>query len=288
MEDLRKRIESIGLESTINCILVQNTVRPAFLIQPADYNEATSSDPKTAAMLMGIRQYFPDLILSDIRGETLVSKRAFVESDIKTDTDMGRIIGYPCAKDFPYILEHQNTIETTTIDIIAHLLAGGNTDSLQLLAYVCLDDSQYAGATKFAADCERVLKRDPIVGSIISHVEAVKRVNVPVSLLIEKFVQGVKKFSTDENYAITNYIANLGFDNIDKFRMDYANPVHRGMIIALLTLYKNNPLSAFYPLQHHDEAGESDRINSMFESELIHIFSAVKGGARRNTLKKRG
>ena len=70
--------------------------------------------------------------------------------------------------------------------------------------------------------------------------------------------------------------------------MDYANPVHRGMIIALLILYKNNPLSAFYPLQYHDEVDESDRINSMFESELIHTFSVVKGGARRNTMKKRG
>jgi len=287
MEVLRERIESIGLELMINCILVINDVRPAFLIQPADYNEATSSDPKTSVMIAGIRKYFPELVLSNIRGETLVSKRAFVEADIKTDSDMGTIIGYPCAEDFPYILEHRDIIETTTIDIIAHLLPGGNTDNLQLLAYVCLDDSYFAGAKKFAAECERVLKNDPIVGSVINHVEAIIRVNVPVSLLIEKFVQGTKKFTTDENYAITNYIANLGFDNIDKFRIDYENPVHRGMLIALLTLYKNNPLSAFYPLQHHDEGDESDKINGMFESELISAFSQTgkRGGTKRKTRK---
>lgn len=287
METLGKNIESIGLELMINCILVQNDVRPAFLIQPADYSEATSSDPKTSAMIAGIRRYFPNLILSEISGETLVSKRAYVEADIKTDVDMGTIIGYPCAKDYPYIREHQNTIKTTTIDIIAHLLPGGNTDRLQILAYVCLNDSQYTAAKKFAADCERVLKSSPIVGAIISSVEAELKVNVPVSLLIEKFVHGVKKFNDDEHYAITNYIANLGFDNIHKFRMDYSNPVHRGIIIALLTLYKNNPLSAFYPLQDHVEGDESNRINSIFELELINIFSAVKGGARRKTMKNR-
>lgn len=287
METLGKNIESIGLELMINCILVQHDVRPAFLIQPADYSEATSSDPKTSAMIAGIRRYFPNLILSEISGETLVSKRAYVEADIKTDVDMGTIIGYPCAKDYPYIREHQNTIKTTTIDIIAHLLPGGNTDSLQILAYACLNDSQYTAAKKFAADCERVLKSSPIVGAIISSVEAELRVNVPVSLLIEKFVQGVKKFNDDEHYAITNYIANLGFDNIHKFRMDYSNPVHRGIIIALLTLYKNNPLSAFYPLQDHAEGDESNRINSIFELELINIFSAVRGGARRKTMKNR-
>jgi hypothetical protein len=291
MEELRKRIESIKLDVFINCILVQNNVRPAFLIQPADYREATSTGPKTSAILTGIRRYFPELILSDIRGETLVSKRAYTNADIKTDTDMGTIIGYPCAKDYPYIREHNNTITTTTIDIVVHLLPGEQTDRIQLFAYVCLDDSQYAAAKKLAAACERVLKKDPVVGPIIGYVEAVKSVNNPVSLLIEKLVRGTKNFNEEETYDIENYIANLGFDNIDSFAFDYTNPVHRGMIIALLSLYKNNPLSPFFPLQHQKNGAESDRINAMLESELIQIFAdtVTKGGkaAKRKTLRKR-
>lgn len=289
MEEVRKRIESIALDVLLNCILVRNDVRPAFLIQPADYSEATSAGPKTSSMLAGIRRYFPELILSDIRGETLVSKKAYSNAHIKTDTDMGAIIGYPCAKDYPYILEHNNSIATTTIDIVAHLLPGGDSDSVQVLAYVCLDDSQYAAAKQFAASCERVLKSDPVVGPIIWGVKAIKRVNNPVSLLIEKLVHGTKDFSKEETYDIENYIANLGFDNIESFNFDYGNPVHRGMIIALLSLYKNNPLSPFYPLQHQKRGAESDRINAMLESELIRIFTATvsKGGNKRKTMRKR-
>jgi hypothetical protein len=284
MEEVRKRIE---LDVLLNCILVRNDVRPAFLIQPADYREASSTGPKTSSILAGIRRYFPELILSDIRGQTLVSKKAYTSADIKTDTDMGEIIGYPCAKDYPYILEHNNSIATITIDSVVHLLTGG--DSVQVFAYVCLDDSHYAAAKQFAASCDRVLKSDPVVGPIIRGVEAIKRVNNPVSLLIEKLVHRAKDFSKEETYDIEDYIANLGFDNIKSFNFDYGNPVHRGIIIALLSLYKNNPLSPFYPLQRQKLGAESDRINAIFESELIRIFNATisKGGHKRKTMRKR-
>ena len=135
----------------------------------------------------------------------------------------------------------------------------------------------------------RVLKSDPVVGPIIRGVEAIKRVNNPVSLLIEKLVHGAKDFSKEETYDIEDSIANLGFDNIKSFNFDYRNPVHRGIIIALLSLYKNNPLSPFYPLQRQKLGAESDRINAMFESELIRIFNSTisKGGNKRKTMRKR-
>ena len=40
------KINDIGLEVYINCKLVKKRVRNAMLIQPADYDEAISSDPK--------------------------------------------------------------------------------------------------------------------------------------------------------------------------------------------------------------------------------------------------
>ena len=59
-------MSEIGLEEYINCVLVNTDVRPAFLIQPADYREATSNDPKTRAIVSAIRRTFPDLIVSSV------------------------------------------------------------------------------------------------------------------------------------------------------------------------------------------------------------------------------
>ena len=39
-------LKKIGIENIINAILVHENVRPAFLLQPADFNEATGKDKK--------------------------------------------------------------------------------------------------------------------------------------------------------------------------------------------------------------------------------------------------
>jgi len=38
--------KDLNIDIILNCILVNEGVRPAMLVQPADYNEATHNDPK--------------------------------------------------------------------------------------------------------------------------------------------------------------------------------------------------------------------------------------------------
>jgi hypothetical protein len=54
-------IEKIGIENVLNSILVNENIRPAMLIQPADYGEATGNDPETKSIVNEIKTYFPDL-----------------------------------------------------------------------------------------------------------------------------------------------------------------------------------------------------------------------------------
>ena len=49
---LKYLINKIGTNELINAILVENNVRPAMLIQPADYTEATGKDKKTKSILL--------------------------------------------------------------------------------------------------------------------------------------------------------------------------------------------------------------------------------------------
>lgn len=287
MERLHTLIGSIGLDELFNCILVRADVRHAFLIQPADYHEGSSADPITAAKIAAIRTEFPELVLSDIRGETLVSKRAYSVADVPSSPAMGKIIGYPCASEFKQVLAIADSQTTISIEIIAHLKPGGNSDSVQLLGYVCLDDRHFADATAFAAAAAHVLKSDPLVGSLIVDVKASMDVRVPVTVLIEKLVAG-SDLSRDEKWEIQNKIWNLGFKSADELNPDYSNPVHRGMLIALLMLNKNNPVSAFYPLQlraEHDKVGKTIR---QLESGFIRAFGETRGKrGGRQTLRRR-
>ena len=53
--------KDMKIDVLMNCILVENDVRPAFLIQTIDYGEFKTSDPETASILASIRKWFPKL-----------------------------------------------------------------------------------------------------------------------------------------------------------------------------------------------------------------------------------
>jgi hypothetical protein len=184
MQRLQSLVLSVGLEELINCTLVQEGVRNAMLIQPADYNEATSSGKITKAKLDAIREAFPDLVLNDIDGETLISRKIYTRANIKRDSDMGAILGYPCAAVFDNINSHKEL--TYSISINVNLKPGHNKEKVQILAYVCKDDSSFAGSLVFAKRCETVLKKSPILAPVIVSVEAVLSKHMPVSYLVNK------------------------------------------------------------------------------------------------------
>ena len=52
--------KDLDIDIILNCILVNENVRPAMLVQPADYKEATHNDPKTKSIIEGIEKYFPE------------------------------------------------------------------------------------------------------------------------------------------------------------------------------------------------------------------------------------
>jgi hypothetical protein len=284
MNRVRELTSVLSLDLIINCILVKNGVRNAFLIQPADYGEALSSDAKTSEILKYISRYFPELIQSNISGETLISKIAYRYADIKTDADMGKIIGYPCAEEYQNVLNRKDE-QSFSISIDVKLKPGYNTDNIQILVYRCRDLKTLTYSQRFAKDCEHVLKADPDIGIIIDSVDAVDRSIVPIKFLINKLLRK-EEITEEEDYEIKNHIWNLGFDDhpIVKYKYDYNNSVHRGLLIGILTLCNNNPMEPFWPLQHRKEQKAVDKINIMWADDLLHAFteSNIKRGGRKS------
>lgn len=283
MDAVRKISNTIGLDVYMNCVLVREGLRNAMLIQPADYNEAVSTDRITASKLKALKKAFPTLVQSDIAGETLISKKAYTDADIKTDADMGAILGFPCAGEFRYTLEHPDEPKTG-INIEANLKPYGTI--IHLVAYMCRNDTSYNDAVIFAEKAEKILKADRVVGAFVDSVSATKNTMMPPKYLIDKLLSN--SLGQQDQDQVINYIWNLGLESTLMYKLDFTNPVHRGIIIGLLSIYDNNPLSPFYPLQHRPEGGKVDEITAKWDKALLGIFDKpTVGGKKRVTRKHR-
>jgi hypothetical protein len=286
MNDVLHINEVIGLDVYMNCVLVNAGLRNAMLIQPADYKEVTSAEPITASKIKVLMKIFPDLIASNIHGETIISKKAYSEANIKTDANMGTILGFPCADEYTYTLEHPDE-PRMSISIIVKLKPGGNDENIQIIAYVCKyseDDAKYKSASVFAEKAAKILKADPIVGKIVEDVKVVNNTHMPPKYLINALLNNTTLSKRNQS-EIINYIWNLSLEGSIKYNYDFKNPVHRGIMIGLLALYDNNPIEPFYPLQYRPESKAVDIITEKLDKELEAIFNMPKPTNQRKTQK---
>ena len=71
---------------------------------------------------------------------------------------------------------------------------------------------------------------------------------------------------------------------------DFTNPVHKGIVLTLLTYCEHTPISAFYPLQLHKEQKIVKAINQQWALELVRILKSTKKpkyGGKHKTRKQR-
>ena len=174
MNALRRAVSEVGVEELLNCVLVREGVRPAFLLQPIDYGECRATDPMTSRKLAGIRRLFPELQHSVVREGIMIAKRAYTFEELDSGVAMGRALGLMCAEEFEYVESHPDE-DALFLDIYVDLVPGGNVDGVQLLVNVCRNDATFGALTELARRMEVVLKVDPLVGRIVERVTARKR-----------------------------------------------------------------------------------------------------------------
>ena len=285
MEQIRKISETIGLEEYMNCVLVQADVRNAMLIQPADYSEAISTDPKTAAKLKALQVAFPELIQSKVEGdETLISKKPYTSENIRDNYTMGTILGFPCAAEYDYTLTHPDE-PRTGIDILVNLKPGGNTETLQIISYICRSNKSYNDALTFAAKAEIILKANPVIGKIVDNVIVHTSNIMPTNYFINELLYN-RTLNEEDQDEIINKLLNISLEGADLYNYDFTNPVHRGILIGLLTFFNNNPLTPFYPLQYYYpyESKIVDEISANWDAEVQSIFADPKEFPESNYL----
>ena len=269
-------LATIGFEEYCNCVLVRSAVRRAFLIQPADYDEAEPTDPQMAAKLAAIAGAFPELRFTHIPWGTLVSLETF--ADVDSDRDLGVILGYPCAADYQYTLDNRNTVVTYTNGIEAYTRAEPR-QPVQLLVNVCRDDSTLDVMARHAVAAEAALGADPVIGPLLDRVEPYIRTNVPAAVILDKLVTGAV-LNAGEEGELRNFLYNLSLEDLVEYNFQFTNPVHRGVLITLVTHYMHTPLSAFYPLQTYPrQMAMVDRETAAWSGELLRILDSTRSGA---------
>ena len=251
------------IQNDYNVLLVAEGVRPAMLVQPADYGEATGKDPQTKSFLDKVKREYPQLIHSeeyDPYQGIILSKKKY-KGSISLE-EMGRILGYHCSKEFK-----ENT--TYVVELVLH--KDGQT--MQLLANMCTHP-HLKEFKELAKKAKRVFDKHQFG----IDVKVVVKKMITTDSLLKKCIQN-KPFTQEDKDKIKDIFFNFGWSNLP---VEYENPLHRGILMDILLKEKNDTLSPFYPLQHHKEHAQVNAITKQLERDLVRTLKKT----RRQKLKE--
>jgi len=272
---------SVDLNSILNAILVQENVRNASLIQPADYNEATGHDTNMKSIQKKLKTYFPDLIFSDqyqtYQG-VIVSKQSYNGQEISLQR-MGEILGYPCVQDFN---NYNNKEEVSYLIEINVVFEDGTVE--QLIANGCKNIDKKSAFDAIAKKMEHALKKPQynkmLEGREIKQVDVFVEKTIPTKVLVEKLSTN-QPLDREDKDKVINIIYNFGFSMEMQFffraNFEYDNPVHKGFLLGLILLERNYILSPFIPLQNYPEQDKKlQGILEKWEEEIMQLLKRTK------------
>jgi hypothetical protein len=283
-------IEKIGIGNVLNSILVNENVRPAMLVQPADYNEATGQDPKTKSIKKEIIRRFPELLLSEDYNAyqgVIISKTNYNGQEISLEK-MGEILGYPCSKDF-------DTIDDEKISYSISIYAKHkNNQNTILFPNICKDKTNISKFESYVDKAKKAFHKDDykdiLNGYEVEDVYVKIDKIVPTQEIINKLLRN-ETLEQNEIDKIQNILFNLGFSMEIQFyfldHFQYKNPIHIGILLSLLLNEKNNILLPFTPLQDFPtEQKELEGITKTWEKDLLILLriTEIHEGNRRHDL----
>ena len=281
---LEEQLKEIGIAELVNVRLVMHGIRDAMLIQPSDYNECLAHDPKTLSVLIGINKYYPELKFSDfgVNG-ILVAKREYSKEEIYNDETVGNVLGYPCSKEYNYILANRDHMQTISIEVNLYLKKDflNLPIPIQLFLNISKDTTHYFTLADFADDATACLKKDSFIGFIIDRIAAEVRINIPPKSILEKIIKR-EPITDDIVDEIKNFMYNIGFsEKLQSYNFEFDNTFHLGIISCIITFYINNPVNAFNSIQKYSAEKDLYKIIGKWEQELIRILNTTRCRSNR-------
>ena len=288
-------IDDVGIEIALDAVLVDENVRPAMLVQPANSGERTHNDPITKNILKHIRRHFPHFIFSDdyekYQGVIISKTKSYNDVRISIN-QMGSILGYPCYREFG----HAGLDDVVTYSMYI-VVRQKNGIEAELITNVCNDLSRKKEYEELARKAGTALKKKKYVkllGDSVGDFE-LDRVYVkvdkiiPTQSLITNLIDG-KPLDKDEMEKLINIFYNFSLDDdfetsfLDLYQQD--NPVHRGVLLTMLAHERYDMLSPFFPLQQYPGIDtQVEEKTAQWGHEIIRILfhTRNKGAEKKKT-----
>jgi hypothetical protein len=272
-------IKDIHIENILNAILVNENIRSAMLVQPIDYKERKGTDKITSTIVNGIKKLFPNLYLTDnyqnYQGTIISKKKLSLDNQFISLEKMGKILGYPCYKNF------ENFDRNGNLFALELMVSYNNNIEIPLFANVCENKKNLKKFNLIAQKAFDVFtsgKYNHILKGInINKVYVNVENMIPTQYVIDKLITN-KKVTEEEKEKIIEILYNCGFsDNLSEYDFQYNNKIHKGILLDILLKEKYDTLSPFYPLQTYPkQQKEIEAITIQFENALIDILNKTK------------
>ena len=151
--------------------------------------------------------------------------------DPDNDINIAKALGFPC-EGFPDNYNYAYRINIEYKDKID-----------DILAVICEDETQEENFKKLRDDIKTFVSNNDI--------DAVISLEKHEIISIEDCINSVKndEINNEIKTEIENYMENIGINDIDEKIFDNKN---KNILLVLLSYYKNDPFSSFYPLTQYE------------------------------------
>ena len=291
---LLEKMQFLGPKEYINCFLVTKKVRDGFLFQTIDYNEYDINSPISKKKLNSIKEYFPSLKQTPNKQGVLLSEKEFSLKDIEDTASLGKILGYQCESLTKIFQEkaEDSEIPTDTVHIIVNLM---DDTSITIISFMCINiNDKMDKINELVSKIRKALKEENEMKKNIKNVELNIEHEYTPYYLIKLLSNYEKNLTEDEKNSINANLDGIGFS--EPFRkyinnyFQYNNPIHRGIMIGLLTYAKYPLLQPFYPLQNYGKDKPNEvNIQTINWETFLHEsleLSFKKNGRKKKSKKK--
>jgi hypothetical protein len=188
---------------------------------------------------------------------------------------MGKILGYPCYKNFENLNRDNNLFDL-------HIIVSYNNNiEISLISNICENLQTLKEFNLIAQKAFEVFTngkyKNILQGININKVYVNVENIISTQFIINKLITN-EKLTEEEKFRIVEILYNIGFsDNLSEYEFQYNNKIHKGILLDILLKDKYDTLSPFYPLQEYPkQQKEIENITIKLENALIEILNKTK------------
>jgi hypothetical protein len=255
--------DSLSLVEIINATLVEYGGRPGTLIQHADYGEKSASGPLMKQKLKALKKLYPDLHHTWIGQGMLITKEP-VSTDIEywTTKHVGEALGYIEP------VESLNVSHPYSIKIYVKLK---ETPQPVIITGMVATKLHKEGLKNLTAHYKKTLLKSPLFADKIDEVGSKVDEIINEETIIHKLINK-EHISKKLDFEISNYLYNISMETFQLYDFKYKNPLHIGMLIALLLQHKYDPVSPFIPVNETNYSDQYNTFNAAYEDLLADFL----------------